>query len=618
MHDNLHLLRFSIGPVQPFIESARTVRDLWTGSYLLSWLTARAVAEVLNAEGIPVGKHLKDLPLVKLHRPGAGDGRLDEGALLRRSCLPNVFLAWYDGARTPDLPAKVEGAVREEWRRIADGVHDSLASALSSRAGQNGELIQDWDRGWVRQVSAHWDIRVLHQPPGQDWRRFGDLLGVPRREGENTDLLRIDLLGAMANVNKLIRHVRTPAERGDFRPKCNLTGEDEQMGGVKLPREARAEFWGLLSAGPIKGERIRAEERLGAPALVKRLAWACALAPQLRQGATAARNRDTATIAAASWLRAANLWSFVDDGEDWSGQWLHWREGMEADGEANPPDEFRNNLGRAIKQAGPPPKYYGILMMDGDGIGSILGKLRTPEDMEDVAAKLSQFALQTVPKVVQEHLGEDLDLNQPVYAGGDDVLAMVPLITPFDRMNGRTAVDLAAAIARAFGDLQLDGANRTGMSAGLAIVHYKEDLRVALRAAREAEQAAKRAGKNRLALAVLRRSGEHTTAVAPWGHADTVSRLVRTFMDARATDRWTYQLRAVMEDLPCADAVDVELARLLSRSRERSASAHDFHGAWSTLCNGGASHDDSMTSRKNALTLIQSASFIARGSREDR
>ena len=32
MADNTALLAFTIGPVQTFIDKARTVRDLWTGS----------------------------------------------------------------------------------------------------------------------------------------------------------------------------------------------------------------------------------------------------------------------------------------------------------------------------------------------------------------------------------------------------------------------------------------------------------------------------------------------------------------------------------------------------------------------------------------------------------
>ena len=32
------LLKLQIGPVQDFIAQARSTRDLWSGSYLLSWL----------------------------------------------------------------------------------------------------------------------------------------------------------------------------------------------------------------------------------------------------------------------------------------------------------------------------------------------------------------------------------------------------------------------------------------------------------------------------------------------------------------------------------------------------------------------------------------------------
>lgn len=37
------LLKFQIGPVQDFIAAARSTRDLWSGSYLLSWLVAAGI-----------------------------------------------------------------------------------------------------------------------------------------------------------------------------------------------------------------------------------------------------------------------------------------------------------------------------------------------------------------------------------------------------------------------------------------------------------------------------------------------------------------------------------------------------------------------------------------------
>ena len=52
---------FSLNPVTAFIEASRTVRDLWTASYLLSWLTARAVAYIDPAAGGSSGVYLARL-----------------------------------------------------------------------------------------------------------------------------------------------------------------------------------------------------------------------------------------------------------------------------------------------------------------------------------------------------------------------------------------------------------------------------------------------------------------------------------------------------------------------------------------------------------------------------
>ena len=42
-------LKFQLGPVQDFIAAARSIRDLWSGSYLLSWLMAAGM-RALSAE----------------------------------------------------------------------------------------------------------------------------------------------------------------------------------------------------------------------------------------------------------------------------------------------------------------------------------------------------------------------------------------------------------------------------------------------------------------------------------------------------------------------------------------------------------------------------------------
>lgn len=44
-------LKFQLGPVQEFIAEARSIRDLWSGSYLLSWLMAAGMKALAMATG---------------------------------------------------------------------------------------------------------------------------------------------------------------------------------------------------------------------------------------------------------------------------------------------------------------------------------------------------------------------------------------------------------------------------------------------------------------------------------------------------------------------------------------------------------------------------------------
>ncbi len=50
-------LKFQLGPVQDFIAAARSIRDLWSGSFLLSWLMGRGPQSPFRMRG-PRRRHL--------------------------------------------------------------------------------------------------------------------------------------------------------------------------------------------------------------------------------------------------------------------------------------------------------------------------------------------------------------------------------------------------------------------------------------------------------------------------------------------------------------------------------------------------------------------------------
>ena len=58
------LLKFQIGPVQDFIAAARSTRDLWSGSYLLSWLVAAGIRKLKEVGGELIFPSYETQPLL--------------------------------------------------------------------------------------------------------------------------------------------------------------------------------------------------------------------------------------------------------------------------------------------------------------------------------------------------------------------------------------------------------------------------------------------------------------------------------------------------------------------------------------------------------------------------
>jgi CRISPR-associated protein Cmr2 len=136
-------LKFQLGPVQDFIAAARSIRDLWSGSYLLSWLMAAGM-KALSAEIGPdavIYPNLRGQPLFDLHwredlwnkvnigtrpvwesfKPDNREFKPDESDLLTPN-LPNVFLAVVPADRANELAKKVKDAIVAEWKVIAGAV----------------------------------------------------------------------------------------------------------------------------------------------------------------------------------------------------------------------------------------------------------------------------------------------------------------------------------------------------------------------------------------------------------------------------------------------------------------------------------------------------------------
>lgn len=174
-------------------------------------------------------------------------------------------------------------------------------------------------------------------------------------------------------------------------------------------------------------------------------------------------------------------------------------------------DALRTFLARAGR--GEPVPYYAILVADGDRMGAVIDNQRSPDAHRSLSEALDTFA-RGARAIVQDHDG------CLIYAGGDDVLAFLPL---------HHAIECARALSESFTDRlkawrTSDGDTAT-LSAGIGIAHCLDPMGAALDVARNAERVAKgHPDKNALAMALDKRSGGLTVVCGHWD--SLVSRLL--------------------------------------------------------------------------------------------
>jgi len=672
-------LGFAIGPVQPFIEAAHTVRDLWTGSYLLAYLTFRALKPVIDAYGpwsvifpAPRGMPLVDRALFP-DRSALFSGPEDTERLLL-PCLPNRFVALVPDGGGHDASAmarRCQEECRRAWSNIAEAVRSAIGSEIIKEL--DPDLARDWDRLWGPQIESYFEVRTAAVPwsacDASTVERLADKPPdfdelpnpVRQRRGDEATRLyagRLSILGGVLDALRSVRHV--PAYQGEadaaglVPAKCTLLGSFEQMGPAE--RAASRRFWEQFAERvSIQGTRVRSGEALCAVSLVKRFAWAAYFQKELGLELKHRRFSDTATAAARVWLDRAEETDpqlRIDPDEawkikkDWSGQWLHWqrRDEQSKEGEKAVPVDLWKQIQRKIKRQGAPPLYYAVLALDGDRMGQWIrgegDKSPTLNQVVDEAAlglsdqeraslatarrpihptlhaaiseAAANFAMFVAPSIVESCHGE------LIYAGGDDVLALLPVETALD-CAGRLRDAFSQKVHDANGRPRLLMGGKATASAGIAVAHYKEDLRYALQAARHAEEQAKEHGRDRLGLTIIRRSGEETSAVLPWGLVGRLDELRRRFTMPNHSDRWAYALRLelpTLQGLEDDEALKLELKRVLKRVEHEAfrdwlqERVPPFFDQYRSAFPQSASAGEAFA---GFVTLCQSASFLARG-----
>ena len=180
-------LKLQIGGVQDFIAHARSTRDLWSGSYLMSWLMATGL-KALSAEIGPdavIFPNLKEQPLFDLqwrdelwNKVRIGHGETAKSVwesfayessrqdALRTPSLPNTFLAVVPAERARELAETVKNRIHIEWKNIADACYtlcDDLGLTATESENEGSGLTAEqrrrrFDEQIARFPSVDWQV----------------------------------------------------------------------------------------------------------------------------------------------------------------------------------------------------------------------------------------------------------------------------------------------------------------------------------------------------------------------------------------------------------------------------------------------------------------------------
>ena len=328
--------------------------------------------------------------------------------------------------------------------------------------------------------------------------------------------------------------------------------------------------------------------------------------------------------------------------------------------------------------------YYAMLLMDGDHMGRILSgdestgtpppcaisyrqslhpaaraefenqtrgsatlreyaeqtRAPSPQRHVTISAALKDFALTVVPQIVEREF-----LGRVLYAGGDDVMAMLPAAdllpamlrlreayrgdTPADpSFNWETASRSGQLVCKdgfalLCGRLMRMMGEQATASSGAVIAHYHAPLVAVMRELRAAEQRAKHeGGRDAFSITIIKRSGGTLHLTAKWGEALTL--LVHVccfFAEPSVSRRAVYHSLVWLKDLPPDAAPDMIGSLLGFQFARQTASIdvrkrHDLPTLGRRIANLAGTH--SVGERVDWLRRFLSvAEFLARETRLD-
>jgi CRISPR-associated protein Cmr2 len=611
---NASLAMISIGPVQEIISQARKTIDLWAGSYLLSYLIYQAIEHI----GLTIGFDSIIYPYLRGNRfvyetlEQYGVNFLNQSLIPQMhekiASLPNVVLAILPSNRSHEIIENCKVKIKQKWREIAESALREFEQTQVNRH-EFEKQIDLFPVINASQVALISDQDVLEKA-----------------------LIHISRSSEFGEYKKLVRKI---SESGGYLPNAGTFYKyiyrilTLKMNAIKIIRY----FKGYTSDAQLNGRRDADDFGDYVRACVEVIDKQKDEEHRDLLGTLNATKRVLKKV-----LKIENI-------------------------------RYESTEEIAMQNENSDRKYIAILMMDGDNMGKWISGDNAPSvekifhpKVRDHLSKIGinpqyKFVTPSYHKAISRTLGifssfvrhvvEEEYKGMLIYAGGDDVLAILPADKVLECANklrkmysgiGQETLkifiddDMGTYKEYEFKDqmLFIDGKPYTtmmgkdaSMSAGIAIIHHKSPLRIGIQLARKAEDYAKdKLGRNAFGMYVVRRSGQVEEVGSKWdiNEMDVVSKALeiddiseKVGLSHRSLYKFRLEDLQVLQDEHLEDLIDY----IIKRSDAKNKKSNEFKQLRSEMekfmltLSGGK-----INCLKKAIDLLRVVRFTKRGERE--
>jgi len=558
MSKDNYLFLFSISPVQSFISQARKTKDLYAGSFLLSEFTRRQIKKFLELE--------KNTKIIFPNDTTS-------------ESLPNRFVAKVT-TESDDTIQKLGKNLQKNFQKILDEEFDKLPAKIRQSTNRGiylNQILNTFETYWA---------------------------AVKLEDNYKDAYLRLEKIHV---ATKNIKRFKQTNEKGR---KCSLCGERNAYfyGDYKLPAFIDKKFAKKISDS---SSQFTKNEALCTVCAIKRFRKVSF--PSI------------AEIALKGTLSEKNIQKMPYDAELFYDENLTEKyleknnipkEKLSLKEKLSEIKETRDNILKSANlKPSDLPKYYALIMFDGDNMGKLLaGKyLKDRTQLEDFHKELSK-ALSENAKQAKTLVDK---YGKTVYAGGDDFLGFVPI-----KNLMKTLKELRNEFKNSVNNKLTKMVNQEiTMSAGITIAHYKIPLKTVLDWARAMEKEAKDSGRDAFAIAVLKHSGEIHKTIWKWfdegkSNIERIDKILEKLTQNKFSTNFIHTLEEEFSSLNYEDnpyysqQFETELKRLIAKSliteTQKEEERKDLHN----LCYNFYIQADNQI--HNYFSLMKIIDFIAR------